>query len=212
MTRDQVTALQKRRLIITCVAAVVAAAALALVASRFATPADAAKTRQARLWTWRTQVPGVAKNVPPLAAESARAGGLDPASVRTVVSTGGASLVAARSSAGGACFGLASATQASSFSCRLPSRREAVLIRLLSGGSDVTKVDYAVLVGVARADVGRVAVTTVTDGTANLLLNSWRGFGYAATAPGAFPSKLSVYGKNGSLLQQIDLGVLESPS
>jgi hypothetical protein len=44
-----------------------------------------------------------------------------------------------------------------------------------------------------------------------LTLNRWRGFGYAASDPKSLPTTLSAYGKNGSLLQQVDLGSFVSP-
>jgi hypothetical protein len=190
-------------------------AALALGISRVASPADAAKANQDRLWRWATHVPGVRTEDAPLAVEAARAAGLDTATVRSVVASGtgrGATrLVSASSRSGSVCFAVAAPDQTSSFSCRRPAASEAIVIRLIYGGSSLDSVDQATLVGVGRGDVGSVSVTT-EDGTVRMLaLNRWRGFGYAAVDAGSFTAALSAYGKNGSLLQHVELGPLEAP-
>jgi hypothetical protein len=190
-------------------------AALALGISRVASPADAAKTKQDRLWRWAARVPGVRTEDVPLAAEAARAAGLDPATVRSVVASGTgrgeARLVSASSPSGGVCFALVAPGQASSFSCRRPAATEAIVIRLVYGGSSLGSIDHATVVGVGRGDVESVSVTS-EDGTVRLLaLNRWRGFGYTAADTGSLPAALSAYGKNGSLLQHIELGPLATP-
>jgi hypothetical protein len=196
-------------------AGLLAVAAVALGITRVASSADAAKTEQARLWKWAARIPGVRTGDVPLATEAARAAGLDPATVSSVVARGAgrgeARLVSASSHAGGVCFAVTALGEASSFSCRRPGAQEAALIRVVYGGSSVDSVDHVTVVGVGRGDVGSISVTT-TDGTVRaLVLNRWRGFGYAAVDPGSLPTALSVYGKNGSLLQRVDLGSFAAP-
>jgi hypothetical protein len=70
---------------------------------------------------------------------------------------------------------------------------QAVMIGMSSGGRRGTVVDYASLVGVARADVGRIELELVDGETIELPLNQWRGFGYYATDPQRFPKTLSAY-------------------
>jgi hypothetical protein len=189
-------------------------AALALGVSRVASPADAAKAKQIRLWTWAARVPGVKTEQTPLAAEAARAAGLDPATVRSVVASGTgrgeARLVSAGSRSGGACFAVTAFGEASSFSCRRPGK-DALIIRVVNGGSSLGSVDHATVVGVGRGDVRSVSVTTEDGAVRTLVLNRWRGFGYTATDAGSFPAALSAYGTYGSLLQHVELGPLAAP-
>ena len=203
------------RRIVVIATGLLAVVSVALGITRVASSADAAKTRQARLWKWAAGVPGVRTNDVPLAAEAARVAGLDPATVRSVAASGlgrgEARLVSASSRSGGICFAVTALGEASSFSCRRPAAQEAMLIRLVYGGSSPDSVDHATLVGVGRADVGSISVTT-SDGTVRAVaLNRWRGFGYAAVAPSSLPTAVSAYGKNGALLQRVDLGSIAAP-
>jgi hypothetical protein len=190
-------------------------AALALGVSRIASPADAAKAKQDQLWRWAARVPGIRSGDSALAAEAARAAGLDPATVRSVVATGTgggeARLVSASSRSGVVCFAITAPGQASSFSCRRPAATEAMVFRVVYGGSSLDSVDHATVVGVGRGDVGSVSVTTENGTVRTLALNRWRGFGYTAVDVGSFPTALSAYGKNGSLLQHAELGPLAAP-
>jgi hypothetical protein len=204
---------QRARIVIVLGLLVIAAISFGI--SRLAAPADAAKARQARLWTWAARVPGARMNDAPLAANAARAAGLDPSTVRSVVASGTGRnethLVSASSSSGGVCFAVTAPGQASSFSCRRQTGKEAMVIRLVYGGSSLDNVDHATVVGVGRGDVGSVSLTTEDGTVRTLVLNRWRGFGYAATDTGSFPRTLSAYGKNGTLLQHIELGPLAAP-
>jgi hypothetical protein len=190
-------------------------AALALGVSRVASPADAAKAKQERLWKWAARVPGVRTDGTPLAAEAARAAGLDPATVRSVVASGAgrgeARLVSASSRSGGACFAVTAFGQASSFSCRRPGAHEAVLVSVVYGGTSLDSVDHVTVVGVARGDVASASITTRDGAVRTLALNRWRGFGYATNDPSSSPLALSAYGRDGSLLQRVDLGSFAAP-
>jgi hypothetical protein len=208
------TANRRRNRIVIAVA-LFGVAAVALAISRVATPADAAKARQARLWTWAARVPGVKTDDMSLAAKAAGAAGLDPATVRSVVASGKgrgvARLVSASSASGGVCFATTAPGEASSFSCRQPSTREAVLVRVVYGGSSLDSVDHVTVVGVGRGDVGSISVTRADGTLRTLALNRWRGFGYAADDPSSSPMALSAYGRNGSLIQRVDLGSFAAP-
>jgi hypothetical protein len=190
-------------------------AALALGVSRVASPADAAKAKQDRLWTWAARVPGVRMEDAPLAVEAARAAGLDTSTVRSVVATGTgrgvARLVSASSRSGGVCFAVTAVGETSNFSCRQLDGKDALIIRLVYGGSSLGSVDHATVVGVGRGDVGSVSVTTANGTVRTLAMNRWRGFGYAAVEAESLPTALSAYGKNGSLLQHVELGPIAAP-
>ena len=118
------------------------------------------------------------------------------------------SLLAAGGVGGGVCIAeisgeLATPQMTSGFSCpdaeRLSGR--AVTVEETSGGHRGSVVDYTTLVGITRADVGRVELELVNGETIELPLNRWRGFGYHATDPQRFPKTLSVYATWNSLFQ-----------
>jgi hypothetical protein len=204
---------RRKRLVIA--AGLVTAAALVVGVSRVATAADAAKTSRAGRWTWTARMPGAHMETAPLAVDAARAAGLDPGTIRAVV-TGGtgqgeARLVSASSRSDGVCFAITAPGQASSFSCRRPTAKEAMVVRVVYGGTSLDSVDHVTVVGVARGDVGTVSVTTA-DGTLRTLpLNRWRGFSYASDDAESLPTALSAIGKTGSLLERIDLGSFAAP-
>jgi hypothetical protein len=206
--------IHRRRNHIATAAGLVTAVALVAGVSRVATAADT-KTSHAGRWTWTARVPGARMETAPLAAEAARAAGLDAGTIRAVAAGGAgageAHLVSASSRSGGVCFAITAPGQASNFSCRRPSGKEAMIIRVVYGGSSLDSVDHVTLVGIARGDVGSVSVTTADRTLRTLPLNRWRGFGYASDDAESLPTALSAIGKGGSLLQRIDLGSFAAP-
>ena len=110
------------------------------------------------------------------------------------------SLLAAEGAGGGVCIAevggdLVTPHMTSGFGCPDPKRLagRAVTVEETSGGHRGSVVDYTTLVGISRADVGRVELELVDGQTIKLPLNRWRGFGYYTTDPQRFPKRLSVY-------------------
>jgi hypothetical protein len=168
-------------------------------------------------WTWPEGVPGTPIPLPDIVrsateqAHGTRFGDrVDLGTVREIISAGSAgasdAFLAARGLNGGVCLARLGRTGArgttfSPFGCLndppkpgAPSSQEqAVFIGSSAGGHRGSVVDYANLIGVVRADVGRVELELVDGETIALPLNRWRGFGYSTTDPHRFPKTLSVY-------------------
>jgi hypothetical protein len=162
-------------------------------------------------WTWPEGVPGdpikpskfvVSLNATAHGRFVAR---VDLRTLRQVFAIGEgygqSSILAARGLDGDVCLAKLTGHAGSPFEClqdpRRPSRlkfdQQAVLIGMSMGGHRGSVVDYASLIGVARADVGRVVLELVDGTTIDLPLNQWRGFGYYVTDPGRFPKTLRAY-------------------
>lgn len=162
-------------------------------------------------WTWPEGVPGEVVKPPKLLVsvnETAKGRGADRVelgTVRRIVSVGAGygrgSYFAARGVNGDVCLAKMSGYAGSGFECLHdlpkpgvpPIDDQAVLIGSSAGGHRGSVVDYSTLIGVVRADVGRVELELVDGQTIELSLNRWRGFGYYATDPKRFPKTLSVY-------------------
>ena len=163
-------------------------------------------------WTWPDGIPGVPIRPPKLVEElngtaNGRVGDLvDLSTLRRIVAIGQgegrSEFLAARGLDGDLCLTkLASAGHAGApFQCLhdlrkpgVPPTDEAAMIGVSAGGHRGGVVDYASLIGIARADVGRVELQLVNGETIELQLNRWRGFGYYTTDPKRFPKTLSVY-------------------
>jgi hypothetical protein len=164
-------------------------------------------------WTWPEGVPGEPVQAPGMlvqmnATASRRLGDrVDLGTIRRIVSTGRgegrSDFYAARGLDGDVCLTKLSANGHAGFpfSCLhdparpgvQPVDERAVMIGMSAGGHRGSVVDYASLIGVARADVGRVELELADGETVELPLNRWRGFGYYATDPKRFPKTLSVY-------------------
>jgi hypothetical protein len=149
-------------------------------------------------WTWPEGVPGEPIRAPEFvrsvnATGSPRFARVDLDTVRKVSAAGvlneGYEFLAARGLDGGVCLARVGmtgsrASSMSPFGCLgdagpsgLHIETEAVLIGSTAGGHRGSAVDYSILVGVARADVGRVELQLVNGDTIRLPLNQWRGFG-----------------------------------
>jgi hypothetical protein len=207
-----------RALVLTAALALVGAAMLvAAPALGFRQVADVFGSEPSPTWTWPEGVPGERIPVPEMVREvNEQLHGkllrdrVDLSTVREIVSSGTAefeqAFLAARSLSGDVCLAKLgrTASQASTFSpfeCLhdppkpgVPSSDEqAVLLGVSGGGHRGSVVDYSTIVGVARADVGRVELELVNGETIDLPLNRWRGFGYSTTDASRFPKTLSVY-------------------
>jgi hypothetical protein len=168
-------------------------------------------------WTWPEGVPGEPIRMPEMVRSvNEQLHGkmlrdrVDLSTVREIVSAGTTeaeeAFLAARGLDGDVCLAKLgkTASHASTFSpfeCLndpprpgVPgSEEQAVFIGASGGGHRGSVVDYSTLVGVARADVGRVELELVNGETIELPLNRWRGFGYSTTDAKRFPKTLSVY-------------------
>jgi hypothetical protein len=219
-TRDWADVLRRAHGSRPAVRALVLAAALALAAAALLVAAPALGFRQVAdvfgsepspTWTWPEGVPGEPITPPKLLVsvnESANGRWADPVDIRTVrrivsigTGYGESSYFAARGLDGDVCLAKMSGYAGSGFSCLHDPPRpgvppiddQAVLIGSSAGGHRGSVVDYSTLVGVVRADVGRVELELANGETIELHLNRWRGFGYYATDPQRFPVTLSVY-------------------
>ncbi len=162
-------------------------------------------------WTWPEGVPGdpikpskfvVSLNAGAHGRFDAR---VDLRTLRQVAAIGegygASSILAARGLNGDVCLAKLTGQAGSPFECLHDSRRpsrmkfdeQAVLIGMSGGGRRGSVVDYASLIGVARADVGRIELELVDGTTIDLPLNQWRGFGYYMTDPSRFPKTLRAY-------------------
>ena len=164
-------------------------------------------------WSWPEGVPGTPITPPKLIVEvNRRANGrfgdpVDLATVRQIVSVGQgygqSEFLAARGLDGDVCLTklTRNGTAGAPFSClhdlpkpgATPVDEQAVMVGMSAGGHRGSVVDYASLIGVVRADVGRVELELVDGDTIELSLNRWRGFGYYSTDPQRFPKTLRVY-------------------
>lgn len=164
-------------------------------------------------WTWPQGVPGERIRPPKLivsineSTNGIASDRVDLRTVRQIVSAGSGntegSFLAARGVNGDVCLARLSAGghAGAGFAClHDPPKRgvrsldeQAVMIGMESGGHRGSVVDYATLIGVVRADVGRAELQLADGETIDLPLNRWRAFGYYATDPRRFPKTLSVY-------------------
>jgi len=177
-------------------------------------------------WTWPEGVPGEPIQVPDIvrsANQQLPAKRLDDrvdlGSVRQIVSAGSAeasdAFLAARGINGDVCLARlgrtgSRGTSGSPFACLddppkpgAPSTKDqALFVGSSAGGHRGSVVDYSNLIGVVRADVGRVELELVDGETIELQLNRWRGFGYSTTDPRRFPKTLRVYRTWNSLFRR----------
>lgn len=197
--------------------AVVCAAAVLLVAGPalgFRPIGDVLGSEPTPSWTWPEGVPGEPVEVPTIVRDAnEQLGGrlrrdrVDLSTVRQIVSAGEGpaqnAFLAARGLNGDVCLAKVGGGGhvGTPFECLHDPPRpgvtsddeQAVLLAPSSGGHRGSVIDYSTLVGVARADVGRVELELVNGETIELALNRWRGFGYTTTDPARFPKTLSVY-------------------
>jgi hypothetical protein len=179
-------------------------------------------------WTWPEGVPGdpikpssfvVALN----AGAHGRYPRVDLKTLHQIVASGEgygrSSILAARGPDGDVCIAKLTGHAAGPFEClhhRLrPSvaspGQQAVQIGMSAGGHRGSIVDYASLIGVVRADVGRVELELADGETTELPLNRWRGFGYYVTDPRRFPKTLRVYRTWSSFFHDHEKLVAELP-
>lgn len=177
-------------------------------------------------WTWEEGVPGrpikaddLVRGIAGLSAGSTSPVDID--TLREVVSAGRGlrryTLVAARGLDGRVCLGARGQAVVQSFYCLTASGpaaypfapNPALLPQVRYGGARARSVDYATLVGVARADVTRVVVRLANGSARELPLNRWRGFGYAAESREELPVTVIAYTVKRQLLGSDEI-VLES--
>jgi hypothetical protein len=179
-------------------------------------------------WTWPEGVPGdPVKPSSFVVALNAGAHGrypkVDLKTLHQIVASGKgyghSSILAARGLDGDVCIAKLAGDAAGPFEClhhRVrpsvpPPGAQAVQIGMSMGGHRGSVVDYASLIGVARADVGRVELELVDGQTVELPLNQWRGFGYYVTDSRRFPKTLRVYRTWSSLFRDHEKLVGELP-
>jgi hypothetical protein len=225
---------RRRKRALAFLLAVVAATAALLVAAPafgFHPVAEVFGDEPAPTWTWPEGVPGTPIKPPKLIVDvNQQANGRfgDPVDLRTVreiVSVGRgygqSEFLAARGLDGDLCLTKLSGHEGAGgpFSClhdlpkpgAVPVDQQAVMIGMSAGGHRGSAVDYASLIGVVRADVGRVELDLVGGQTIELPLNRWRGFGYYATDPRRFPKTLRVYRTWSSFFRRHEKLVGEMP-
>jgi hypothetical protein len=127
-------------------------------------------------------------------------------SVRRVISArlgaSAYSLLAARNPAGRVCFAAIAGPVAGGFACLNPLAQERALITFTaSGGAELGRTDWSVLLGIARRDVARVAAVTVDGVERDLALNRWRAFRLESQAADS-PAALRAYRSDGSLIEE----------
>jgi hypothetical protein len=182
-------------------------------------------------WTWPEGIPGEPIPVPKIARdtnEQLRGKGryepVDLSTVRQIVVAGKGSaqsaFLAARGLNGDVCLAkLGGGGWFGPFGClheALPpgapsTDEQAVLVGMSAGGHRGSLVDHATLIGVVRADVGRVELELVDGETIDLPLNRWRGFGYFTMDARRFPKTLSVYRTWSFLFRRHEKLVAELP-
>jgi hypothetical protein len=98
------------------------------------------------------------------------------------------------------------AVGSSPFQC-LNSRYDpyAVIVFPVIGGSSMSAVDQASLVGIARADVARLTVSLLDGSDVDLSLDKWRSFSYIAAGASSVPQTLRAFDSRGNLLQTLGL-------
>lgn len=205
------TKARRRRAIALAAAIVVLAAALLLAAPALGLRPVIFGEEPTPTWTWSEGVPGKPIKPSPFvvsldAGEHGRfADHVDLRTLRQIIAMGEgfghSSILAARGLNGDVCIAKLTGSAGSPFEClHDPSRRgvpsigeQVVQIGMSMGGRRGSVVDYASLIGVARADVGRVELELVDGETIELQLNQWRGFGYYVTDSRRFPKTLRAY-------------------
>jgi hypothetical protein len=161
---------------------------------------------------WPADVPGTPAPGHELARQAASKTGVDPSSLRVVKSIENAgvsySLLAGADGAHRPCFSIDSRGFTLGFEClgRSSTRSGSALVyyATASGGEPRT-VDRAVIVGIARNDVTRISLSTVSGALVDLPLNQWRGFAYSAASADALPRKLVAYGSSGKIEERVDV-------
>lgn len=161
-------------------------------------------------WTWADGVPGKSTSLDNSLRNMLSASkGVTPASVTEVVSIGQGErrneLLAASDDAGTVCLA-ERAVGNSPFTC-LDDRYDpyAVVVFPVVGGSTTAVVDRISLVGIARADVARVALSFADGNATDLPLNEWRAFSYAREGTDSLPTMLRAYDSAGTELQHVGL-------
>jgi hypothetical protein len=175
---------------------VTAASAYALV-NRSSTPGPSLN------WHW-AGTPGQPVSPTEAMRVFADRSGVPTSSIRQVVaSASGLSLIVGTDATGRVCTAQAGGdvAGASNFNClNSSSDKFAMLLYSTEGGPSPGVADHASLVGIARPDVTRVAVTTVAGAQINLSLNQWGGFAYDATSMSTIPASISAYDSAGGEL------------
>jgi hypothetical protein len=218
----------RRRVVMALVAAALASGVL-LATPAFGLRAQLFGGEPTATWTWPEGVPG--EPIEPSsfvvaldAGEHGRfAQHVDLSTLRQIVAMGNgygrSSILAARGLNGDVCLAKLTGQAGSPFECLhhpprpgVPSPdAQALQIGMSAGGHRGSVVDYASLIGVARADVGRVELDLVDGETIELPLNQWRGFGYYVTDPQRFPKTLRAYRTWSSFFQRHEKLVADLP-
>lgn len=161
-------------------------------------------------WTWNEGVPGV--TVGDRAAVDTMLGSSDvvTAGIRELLSNGRGrtqyAVYASADASGTPCIAVRSPIDIGDFSC-LDSRYAdyALALYQTSGSSRSDTVERSALLGVARADVARLEVTTAAGDVRQVSLNHWRAFVYTASSAATLPHQLVAYSASGEVLQKVDV-------
>jgi hypothetical protein len=187
-------------------AVVVAAGALAAAIVGVIAPGSTASPDNR--WTVNRVLGGTPIVADALAVDVARASAVNPGQLRRLVAAGQGrhrfSLVAGQGKTR-TCFAVAGAGFMSQFHCGWPTSDEAVIQRLMTGGSSTEVVEHATLVGLARDDVNSLALTLADGSTRTLSLNAQNAFAYSAETAAELPSTLVARNGDGDVLQKVEL-------
>lgn len=168
-------------------------------------------TAQTGQWAWSpgAVVPGQSVALDATIREMlAMSSGIDASSVRQVASVGQGErrnqLLAAVNASGTMCV----AQRASSFVC-LDDRYDpyAVVVFPIIGGSTLSVIDRASVVGIARSDVAQIELSFKDGTTIQITPDKSRAFTYVADGAASVPTELHAYDSGGKELETVDLSV-----
>lgn len=186
--------------------------ALATLVPAMAVASSASDRSSVPGFTWQSAVPGERVAASDIARTSARAAGIQPASLRRVASAGSGiettDLLAGENSSGDVCFGISTPIQQSSFACLDQLGRDGnaiVAFPTFGGGPGDAIASRSIIVGVLRDDVARLVAVLPAGTTRDIAFDEWRGFAYEAHATALVPTALVAYDASGTLLQQQEL-------
>jgi hypothetical protein len=153
-------------------------------------------------WTRDTSRRSLARSARLVAASP----GIVASTLREVVSVGQGQqrnqLLATTNTQGTICV----AQRGGSFLC-LDGRYDpyAVVTFPMFGGSSLSVVDWASVVGIARSDVVRLVLSLEDGKTVEMMPDKWRSFSYVADRASSLPTELRAYDAGGRVLETVGL-------
>jgi hypothetical protein len=163
-------------------------------------------------WQWSEATPGRAASVPGLVLAAANRSGVEPSSIRELVTGlsghGSLAVLAGRDRAGHMCLSYTrdGGVVASTFRCLVGDQASKAIVLFASGGGATPdSLDWLAVAGVVRSDVTSVVLEFPDGSRHDLALNTWRAFSYYAGSAAAKPIKLLAYRANGTKVADVDL-------